>query len=71
MPIYDFKCDKCNTVVERLTFYSERDLPCACSKEGCDGESHFIMSASHFFLEGITGEFPGAAMKWDKRHSQT
>jgi len=28
------------------------------------------MSTPRVFLEGVTGDFPGAAMKWDKKHAE-
>jgi len=27
-----------------------------------------IISGTSFVLEGTSGDFPGAAMKWDRRH---
>lgn len=71
MPIYEYRCQKCNTVHEELVPMSERNLPRVCQKDGCGGESQHIVSASHFQLEGVTGAFPGAALKWDKRHGKT
>tara|TARA_Y100001951_G_scaffold92335_1_gene87037 strand:+ start:252 stop:434 length:183 start_codon:yes stop_codon:yes gene_type:complete len=34
----------------------------------CNKPSKFVISASQFKLEGITGHFPTAASKWERIH---
>jgi hypothetical protein len=36
----------------------------------CGAKALRQLSAPQFKLEGITGSFPGAAMKWDKKHAE-
>jgi len=36
MPMFDFKCDKCEKVVEKIVLHSNRDKPieCDCEEKG-------------------------------------
>ena len=36
----------------------------------CRKEADKLISSPNFYLEGITGSFPGAAMSWDKKRKQ-
>lgn len=60
--IFDFKCQVCETVFEEYTEYKQTTT---CE---CGGTADKIISTPHFYLEGITGSFPGAAIAWEKRH---
>ena len=42
MPIYEYKCDKCDLVFSELRKISERKAPIACPK--CGGEAQVIVS---------------------------
>lgn len=36
MPLFDFKCNKCEKVIEKIVSHSQKDLPidCDCDKRG-------------------------------------
>jgi hypothetical protein len=60
--IYEFAC-KNGHKTERLTDYESISLVCECGEE-----SHRILSAPAFRLEGWSGSFPTAHAKFDKSH---
>lgn len=62
--MFDFKCDNDHTT-EKLTDSETRTICCPV----CGLLAVRQIAAPLSVLEGITGSFPGAAMKWDKRHS--
>lgn len=68
MRVYDVQCNQCGTVDELFVSNpqsAERDCPhCAT------GTQLKMLSAPRFELEGITGDFPGAANKWADRHTK-
>lgn len=39
MPIFDYKCDKCGVVEEKLVRITD-DAPFKCGREHCSGEMH-------------------------------
>lgn len=61
--LYEFKCKNCEVVTEEYTEYKKESI---CPE--CGGESEKIISAPHVQLEGWSGAFPGAAMKWEQKH---
>ena len=61
--IYDVKCSSCGHVDE---VYGRKGDAVRCTV--CSSDSHAIISPVAFVLEGVSGDFPGAAMKWNKRH---
>lgn len=68
--MYEYRCNKCNSVHEELRSMQERETATPCRAEGCYGEARFIISTPQVKLEGITGHFPGAADKWVKVRKQ-
>lgn len=44
----------------------DRQAPKPCPE--CNTLCPFVISASRFVLEGVSGDFPTAAAQWDKRH---
>lgn len=51
MPIYDFKCTKCETITEKLVKLNTDDIPCP----KCEGKAERTVqqgTASHFILKG-------------------
>jgi len=62
--LFDFQCQECKHVFEELTEYKKLSI---CPECGKDADK--LISAPHFYLEGITGSFPGAALAWAKRHN--
>ena len=63
--IYDFKCNSCNEVFEKYA-----DTSVALSRCECGGEAKRLISTSMIKLDGTTGDFPGAALKWDKKREE-
>ena len=61
--LYDARCESCNNVDE---MYGRKEDAVRCSV--CSSPSHAIISPVTFILDGSTGDFPGAAMKWNKAH---
>lgn len=68
--LYEYKCDKCESIVEELRSLADRELRAPCVRDGCDGTLHFIISTPQIQLEGITGHFPGAYDKWTRVREQ-
>ena len=53
MPIYEYRCEKCDTQFERLLRHRERDAPQPCPNEKCDGKhSKKMISQTAFALKG-------------------
>jgi putative FmdB family regulatory protein len=68
--IYEYQCKTCGSVHEELRSMQERETAASCRVEGCNGESHCIISTPQIKLEGITGHFPDASDKWARVHRQ-
>ncbi len=49
MPIYEYSCDKCGNVVERIQKFSD---PLLTEHEGCGGTLTKLISRSAFHLKG-------------------
>lgn len=49
MPIYEYKCAQCGTIVEAIQKFSDRPLT-TCTK--CSGKLHKLISQSSFHLKG-------------------
>ena len=49
MPIYEYSCDKCGNVVERIQRFSD---PLLTEHEGCGGALTKLISRSAFHLKG-------------------
>jgi putative FmdB family regulatory protein len=65
MPIYEYECEKCNTVFEAMQSISAKPLK-ACNKSSCKGKVHRLVSASGFIFKGsgwFTSEYPSDARK--------
>lgn len=59
--IFDFRCTSCSHIDEE---YTTPDATIRCSK--CGGDSVRIISPVATHLEGCSGDFPGAAMRWER-----
>ena len=59
--LYDFECVKGHRH-EALVDSETRTLPCP----KCKRPAQRLIPAPRCMLEGISGDFPGAAMKWEK-----
>jgi hypothetical protein len=64
--IYDVRCvdDNCKSITE---VFGREDDDFRCG--ACDSPAKRIVSPVTCQLEGVTGHFPGAAFKWERRHS--
>jgi hypothetical protein len=65
MRVRDFRCLD-GHITERFLRYDTDAVQC----DTCHGIATKIISAPRFTLEGVSGDFPGAAMKWDTRHEK-
>lgn len=53
MPLFEYRCPKCNTEFERLVKHCDRDAPQPCSNEDCDEtQTKKLVSRSSFMLKG-------------------
>lgn len=63
MRVFDFVCPN-NHVHEHFVPNGQTEVPCP----DCGQEARRMVSAPAFKLEGWSGSFPGAAMKWERDH---
>ncbi|MBU4316931.1 MAG: zinc ribbon domain-containing protein [Proteobacteria bacterium] len=49
MPIYEYECDKCGSIIEKFQTFSEKPLS---NCDQCSGKLHKIISQSTFHLKG-------------------
>lgn len=56
----DFLCEDCEDLTERLVTADTHHIECP----SCGGRSNEQLSMPTVKLEGITGDFPGAADRW-------
>lgn len=65
--LFDFECPKCSFVTEKLVDTHVRAIKCECG-----GNAVRVIGMPTVKLEGISGDFPGAADKWarvrEERH---
>ena len=62
--IIDVRCKACGAVHEE---FGNLDDTFRCGS--CGGEAKRIISPIRCRLDGASGDFPGEAMKWEKRHN--
>lgn len=62
--IFDARCETCETVFETFD-YLEAAVRCSCG-----GDAKRIISPVRTHLEGVSGDFPGAAIKWERDHAR-
>jgi len=61
--IFDCRCSKCDNIDEVFGRFEDSFR---CSQ--CGAESKRIISPIRCSLEGTSGDFPGAPMKWEREH---
>jgi len=49
MPIYEYQCEKCGVIIEKIQKFSDAPLT---SCERCDGKLNKLLSQSSFSLKG-------------------
>ena len=62
---YDFRCEQGHTT-EQFVDSDTRVIPC----DVCGTEAKRIISPVASKLDGTSGDFPGEAIKWAKRHEK-
>jgi len=65
MMLFDFKCDS-NHVTEKLVKSDATDIECPV----CGNKALRQISAVRSKLDHISGDFPGATMRWAKQREQ-
>ncbi len=63
--LYDARCTSCNKITEVFGRESD-DFRCGA----CDSPAQRIVSPVKCHLDGVSGDFPGAAMKWKRDHER-
>ncbi len=63
--VFDFLCPS-GHVQERFTSAYTETINC----QVCGTTAFRQLSTPRVKLEGVTGDFPGAAMKWEKKHRE-
>ena len=61
--IFDVRCNSCSHVEE---VFGKLDDTFRCSV--CASDTKRIISPVRCKLEGMSGDFPGAAFKWQRQH---
>ena len=64
--INDYRCHDCGIAQEHFVENGTETVTC----QSCSGVATKIISPVQFTLEGVSGSFPGAHMKWDKRRQE-
>lgn len=62
--IFDARCESCSTVFEA---FDELTAVVRCD---CGGDAKRIISPVRTHLDGASGDFPGAAIKWARDHER-
>jgi len=63
--MFDFRCAVSGEMFER---YADASLThCRCE---CGAEAKRLISPSNVVLEGVTGDFPGAKIKWERKREE-
>ena len=62
--MYDYKCESCSHTFESLEERETRTTVCP----ECNGVANKLVSPVRCQLDGASGDFPGEAMKWERRH---
>lgn len=62
--MYDFRCQDCDTKFEALVQPSEHEVTC----RECGSIATRLISAPRAKLDPISGDFPGATLRWERQH---
>lgn len=69
MPIYEYHCSNCDAKKDDLRSVADRERLDLC--EVCNvGHLKPQISAPHFALEGVSGDFPTATARWARLHEE-
>lgn len=61
MPLYVYKCPRCNAVAEVQRKIADRDEPLVCASEECERGTYLSISFMRREPTAPSGVFPGAA----------
>jgi putative FmdB family regulatory protein len=65
MPYYEYHCEDHHSTEVLVSYKNRKDVvPC----EVCGKDAYYAISLPSVHLEGVSGDFPGAAMRWDRDH---
>lgn len=65
MPLYEYYCEDHHSTDIVCSYKHRKDVvPC----QVCGKDAFYTVSIPSVHLEGVSGDFPGAAMKWDRDH---
>lgn len=62
--VYDFRCTNGHLFEDFV------DSNVTVSRCGCGANATKVISATKCVLEGVSGDFPGAHMKWVREHEK-
>lgn len=57
--MFDFHCSSCDKTIEELTALETEFILCRCGEP-----AYRVISTPNIVLDGISGDFPGAADRW-------
>jgi Zn finger protein HypA/HybF involved in hydrogenase expression len=63
--LYDFKCSN-GHITEHFVDSETRTVKCP----ECDQDAKRVISKCSFVLDPVSGDYPGATMKWAREHSK-
>lgn len=64
--IKEFRCQECGIKQEQYVDTMTKSILC----QECGGHATSVISAVTSLLEGVSGDFPGASFKWNKKREQ-
>ena len=63
--LFDFKCSKCGATEEHWVGSDVRTVRCKCGSD-----ANRMVTGGNVYLDPISGDFPGATMKWARHHEK-
>ena len=63
--LYDFRCERTETVFERFVKGHPDGVQCQCG-----AEAKRLISPVKCSLDPLSGHFPGATISWAKKHEK-
>jgi hypothetical protein len=63
--LFDFRCRSCGELEEHSVKSDTRKVRCSCG-----GEADRVITGTMASLDPLSGDFPGATLKWARHHEQ-
>jgi hypothetical protein len=63
--LFDFRCQQCKELEEHWVTSSTHQVRCKCG-----GTANRVVSGTMPNLDPLSGDFPGATLKWARHHEQ-